>query len=106
MPPLPKGAGEPKTEERETKRPQEPEETAETLPCLTAEQAAGLPEEQLAVLRALRTDTPRLSDELAEETGLPIQRVLPALTLLEISGWVVSGGGRSFTRCVALPEQE
>ena len=106
MPPLPKGAGEPKTEERETKRPQEPEETAETLPCLTAEQVAGLPEEQLAVLRALRTDTPRLSDELAEETGLPIQRVLPALTLLEISGWVVSGGGRSFTRCVALPEQE
>ena len=76
------------------------------LPCLTAEELDGLPEEQRLVLRALATDTPKLSDQLAEEAQLPLQRVLPALTLLEISGWVVSGGGRSFTRCVALPEQE
>ena len=64
------------------------------------------PEEQRLVLRALATDTPKLSDQLAEETGLPIQRVLPALTLLEISGWAAQNGARSFVRTVALPPQE
>ena len=49
---------------------------------------------------------PQLTDQLAEQTGLPIQRVLPAITLLEISGWAVQNGARSFVRTVALPEQE
>ena len=71
----------------------------------TAEELDGLPEEQRLVLRALATDTPKLSDQLAEETGLPIQRVLPALTLLEISGWAAQNGARSFVRTVALPEE-
>ena len=62
--------------------------------------------EQQTVLQVLRTDEPKLSDQLAEDSGLPIQRVLPALTLLEISGWTAQNGARSFVRTVELPEIE
>ena len=60
---------------------------------------------QAALLKALRSDMPQLTDQLAEQTGLPIQRVLPAITLLEISGWAAQNGARSFVRTVALPEE-
>ena len=107
MPPLPRLAGEPKLAAEKPKtnasRPEEAEVPA--LPCLTAEELAGLSDEQRTVLRALRTDAPLLTDQLAEDSGLPIQRVLPALTLLEISGWVAQNGARSFVRTVALPEE-
>ena len=107
MPPLPRLAGEPKLAAEKPKtnasRPEEAEVPA--LPCLTAEELAGLSDEQRTVLRALRTDAPLLTDQLAEDSGLPIQRVLPALTLLEISGWVAQNGARSFVRTVALQEE-
>ena len=107
MPPLPRLAGEPKLAAEKPKtnasRPEEAEVPA--LPCLTAEELAGLSDEQRTVLRALRTDAPLLTDQLAEDSGLPIQRVLPALTLLEISGWAAQNGARSFVRTVALPEE-
>ena len=107
MPPLPRLAGEPRLAAEKPKanasRPEEAEVPA--LPCLTAEELAGLSDEQRAVLRALRTDTPLLTDQLAEDSGLPIQRVLPTLTLLEISGWAAQNGARSFVRTVALPEE-
>ena len=73
----------PKSEEY----PYTPEaEQTPVLPRLTAEEWAALSTEQQTVLQVLRTDEPKLSDQLAEDIGLPIQRVLPALTLLEISG--------------------
>lgn len=107
MPPLPRLAGEPKLAAEKPKtnasRPEEAEVPA--LPCLTAEELAGLSDEQRTVLRALRTDAPLLTDQLAEDSGLPIQRVLPALTLLEIIGWAAQNGARSFVRTVALPEE-
>ena len=107
MPPLPRLAGEPKLAAEKPKtnasRPEEAE--APALPYLTAEELAGLSDEQRTVLRALRTDAPLLTDQLAEDSGLPIQRVLPALTLLEISGWAAQNGARSFVRTVALPEE-
>ncbi len=108
MPPLPRRAGEPKTaEEKQKTNAYEPETTqTPVLPCLTAAEWDSLTEEQRTVLRVLRPDAPRLSDELAEDSGLPIQRVLPALTLLEISGWAAQNGARSFVRTVALPENE
>ena len=105
MPPLPHLAGALRTAAERIKFEPEASQTP-ALPCLTAEELDGLPEEQRLVLWALATDTPKLSDQLAEETGLPIQRVLPALTLLEISGWAAQNGARSFVRTVALPQQE
>ena len=108
LPPLPKDAGAPKTAEKEqevkTSRPETVQ--APALPCITAAEWDTLSPEQQTVLKALRSDMPQLTDQLAEQTGLPIQRVLPAITLLEISGWAVQNGARSFVRTVALPEQE
>lgn len=108
LPPLPPLAGAPRTAEEKPKNSTSEPEVSQTpvLPCLTAEELDGLPEEQRLVLQALAADTPKLSDQLAEETGLPIQRVLPALTLLEISGWAAQNGARSFVRVVAMPPQE
>lgn len=114
MPPLPRMAGEPKTAEEKRKPapkseeyPYTPEaEQTPVLPRLTAEEWAALSTEQQTVLQVLRTDEPKLSDQLAEDSGLPIQRVLPALTLLEISGWTAQNGARSFVRTVELPEIE
>ena len=110
MPPLPPLAGEPKAAEKKRGSSEYPHtpEAAQTpvLPQLTAEEWAALSAEQQTVLRALRTDEPKLSDQLAEDSGLPIQRVLPALTLLEISGWTAQNGARSFVRAVELPEIE
>lgn len=105
LPPLPKDVLGAKAAQRKRNEAAE-EPPAETLPKLTKEELADLPDEQRLVLCALQADTPRLSDQLAEDTGLPIQRVLPALTLLEISGWAAQNGARSFVRTVALPEQE
>ena len=104
VPPLPHDVLAVKAAKRkETEKEQEP---PASLSRLTAEEAAALSEDQRGVLRALRTDMPLLTDQLAEETGLPIQRVLPALTLLEISGWAVQNGARSFVRTVELPEEK
>ena len=109
MPPLPRMAGEPKTaEKRKTEDDQDAPEAAQTpvLPRLTAAEWDSLSAEQQTVLRALRSDKPQLTDQLAEDSGLPIQRVLPALTLLEISGWAAQNGARSFVRTAEPPENE
>ena len=109
MPPLPRMAGEPKTaEKRKTAEAQDAPEAAQTpaLPQLTAAEWDSLSAEQQAVLRVLRPDKPQLTDQLAEDSGLPIQRVLPALTLLEISGWAAQNGARSFVRTAEPPENE
>lgn len=102
VPPLP---SEVLGEKRKKKQPDE-ESPVAAYPKLTAAEAAALSAEQHSVLWALRLDTPLLTDQLAEITGLPIQQVLPALTLLEISGWAVQNGARSFVRTVELPENE
>ena len=109
MPPLPRMAGEPKTAEK--RKPEEAQDTPEAaqtpaLPQLTAAEWDSLSAEQQAVLRVLRPDKPQLTDQLAEDSGLPIQRVLPALTLLEISGWAAQNGARSFVRTAEPPENE
>lgn len=110
MPPLPRLAGEPKAagEKRRTDEGRDAPEAAQApvLPRLTAAEWDSLSPEQQTVLRALRPDEPLLTDQLAETGGLPIQRVLPALTLLEISGWAAQNGARSFVRTVELPETE
>ena len=109
MPPLPRMAGEPKTaEKRKTEEAQDAPEAAQTpaLPQLTAAEWDSLSAEQQAVLRVLRPDKPQLTDQLAEDSGLPIQRVLPALTLLEISGWAAQNGARSFVRTAEPPKNE
>ena len=63
---------------------------------------AGLADDQILVLGALDTEEGRLTDEAAEETGLPVRRVLSALTILEIDGYVRQQGTRRVVRTVDL----
>ena len=62
----------------------------------------GLTDDQLALIRVLDTETPLLTDEAAEQTGLPVRRVLSALTVLEIHGYTQRFGPRSYVRTVRL----
>lgn len=62
----------------------------------------GLTDDQLALIRVLDTETPLLTDEAAEQTGLPVRRVLSALTVLEIDGYAQRSGPRSYVRTVRL----
>lgn len=53
----------------------------------------------------LPTDRPLLADEAAVATDLPVRRVLSALTMLEIDGYVCRQGAGSFLRTVELKEE-
>ena len=44
------------------------------------------------------------ADEVAEESDLPIRRVLSALTVLEIDGYVRQCSARCFVRTVEIKE--
>lgn len=63
----------------------------------------GLSDDQIAVLRALR-EGPLQVDDVIEQTALPTRRVLSALTVLEIDGYVEQGSGKYFSLSVALLE--
>ncbi|MBQ7466054.1 MAG: DNA-processing protein DprA [Oscillospiraceae bacterium] len=58
----------------------------------------GLTAPQQAILRALSPAEPRLMDEVALATGLPVTAVMAELTLLEIDGYVTKHGAQSYLR--------
>ena len=63
---------------------------------------SGLTEDQRDILRALKG---RLTpDELVEQTQIPTRRVLSALTLLQIQGYVLECPGKRFEAAVELGE--
>lgn len=84
--------------------PVQKEEPTPSLPVLSASQRQELTEDQLLVLQALESVRARLTDDVAEATELPVQRVLAALTVLEINGMVCRQGARSFLRVVEIQE--
>ena len=96
LPAMPEKSGEPKRE----KAPEKPEKKPK-LPELDGK-AAGLTDDQMAVLGKLRVDEAMLTDEVAEQTEIPVRRVLSALTMLEIDGYVKKLGAQSFVRTVDL----
>lgn len=80
-------------------------EQKETLPVLDlAAGDHGLSEDQVAVLRALTGGTLQV-DDIIEKTQLPTRRVLSALTVLEIDGYVQQSSGKHFSLSVTLPEE-
>ena len=81
----------------------EKKETPPALPVLdlTAD-TAGLTDDQIRILQVLTTDTPLLTDDVAERADLPIRRVLSALTVLEIDGYATQHGARRFVRTVEI----
>ena len=60
-----------------------------------------LTDDQLEVLLALE-ESPLRADELVERTQIPVRRVLSALTLLQIQGYVAEEGGKRFRTAVKL----
>lgn len=91
MPVLPPQSGEPKAAAE--KKP--------ILPTIDGKDA-GLTDDQMAVLRVLQSGEAMLTDEVAEETEIPMRRVLSALTMLEIDGYVKKTGVQSFVRAVEI----
>lgn len=105
IPPLPKGA-EPESDAPAVPVEEAPAPTTPVLPVLDISQdTAGLTDDQIAVLSVLQADIPTLTDDAALLAELPVRRVLSALTVLEIDGYVCRQGARSFLRTVELKKE-
>lgn len=95
-------------QEREEQQRAKKEEAAAKLPALPTldlrKNEAGLTDDQMALLRALKDGTAQV-DELIERTGIPTRRVLSALTMMEIDGYVAQGSGKHFSLNVTLLEE-
>lgn len=99
VPPEPEKAGVPENQPEKAKK-------VPGLPVLDLKKnTAGLTDDQMAVLRILPTDSPMLTDEVAEATGISIRRVLSALTVLEIDGYAKKNGAQSFTSAVTILDE-
>ncbi len=64
----------------------------------------GLTDDQISLLRVLSDEDPAMADDLALLTGIPIRRVLSALTMLSIEELVRQHSGNRYTRTVTLTE--
>ena len=85
----------------------QPAVPVEELPVLDlTKNNEGLTDDQLRIIRLLDTKQGKLTDEVAEETGLPVRRVLSALTVLEIDGFVAQCSTRCFVRTVDIKEEK
>ena len=106
LPPLPKGSTPPEDEAAPAQPAAPAALSAPALPVLDiSHDPAGLTDDQIAVLSVLQTDVPTLTDDAALLTDLPVRRVLSALTVLEIDGYVSRQGTRSFLRTVELKKE-
>ena len=106
LPPLPKGSTPPESQAAPAEPAAPAAPSAPALPVLDiSRDPAGLTDDQIAVLSVLQTDVPTLTDDAALLTELPVRRVLSALTVLEIDGYVSRQGTRSFLRTVELKKE-
>ena len=79
-------------------------EEAPSLPSLDLKiNDAGLTDDQITILRALKDGAMQV-DDIIETTDLPTRRVLSALTMMELEGYVAQGGGKHFSLQVILEE--
>ena len=77
-------------------------EEAPSLPSLDLKtNDAGLTDDQITILRALKDGAMQV-DDIIETTDLPTRRVLSALTMMELEGYVAQGGGKHFSLQVIL----
>lgn len=104
MPETPKGAAD-ETRDMPVPAKQEGEKQPARPVLDLAGEGAALTDDQKRVLRVLPADRPLLADEAAVMTELPVRRVLSALTMLEIDGYVCRQGAGSFLRTVELREE-
>lgn len=77
------------------------------LPVLNLVKNRGsLTDDQVQILRVLDAEDGKLTDDIAEELALPVRRVLSAMTMLEIDGYVTQQGARRFVRAVEIMEEK
>ena len=76
---------------------------AEALPALDLTGDHGLTDDQMKLLRELAQGEKQV-DDLIELTQIPARRVLSALTMLELDGYVAQSGGKRFSIQVELKE--
>ena len=91
-----------RTEQAEAKAAETPAE-AEVLPALDLTGDHGLTDDQMKLLRELAQGEKQV-DDLIELTQIPARRVLSALTMLELDGYVAQSGGKRFSIQVELKE--
>ena len=91
-----------RTEQAEAKAAETPAE-AEALPELDLTGDHGLTDDQMKLLRELAQGEKQV-DDLIELTQIPTRRVLSALTMLELDGYVAQSGGKRFSIQVELKE--
>ena len=85
----------------------EPKAAPEPEPLPKLDVRAGtthLTDDQIRIVKRLREGEMQV-DDLIEAVELPTRRVLSALTVLEIEGYVAQGGGRRFSLCAELIEE-
>ena len=63
-----------------------------------------LTDDQIAMLRTLKDGALQV-DDLIEKTQIPTRRVLSALTMMELEGYVEQGSGKHFSLTVTLLEE-
>ena len=81
------------------------EQEKEKLPALDLnDPGSALSDDQIDILRVLREGAIQV-DDVIEKTQLPTRRVLSALTVLEIDGYVRQGSGKHFALNVTLLEE-
>lgn len=81
------------------------EQKKEKLPVLNLNDPdSALSDDQIDILRVLRDGALQV-DDVIEKTQLPTRRVLSALTVLEIDGYVQQGSGKHFSLNVTLLEE-
>ncbi|MBP3493851.1 MAG: DNA-processing protein DprA [Oscillospiraceae bacterium] len=76
------------------------------LPVLGKTEWKQLTDDQIQVLRILDTAEGMLTDDIAEEIAMPVRRVLSALTMLEVDGYVTQQSARRFVRAVEIMEEK
>ena len=94
-------------EKEEAPAPQPEPAPVVELPVLNlAKNRGSLTDDQVQILRALDAEEGKLTDDIAEELALPVRRVLSAMTMLEIDGYVTQQGARRFVRAVEIMEEK
>ena len=95
--------GEQETPRQEASPPPKEKESKKesALPVLELDGDHGLNADQIAVLRELKDGAMQV-DDIIEQTQIPARRVLSALTVLEIEGYVTAHSGKRFALAVTL----
>lgn len=105
LPPAPEGPDGPRRDALPSDRAEEAGEDPGGAPPTIPLYDSGLTDDQIAVMKILSLDPPMAADDVIELSGIPTRRVLSALTVLEIDGYVRQHSGRRYARTVGIREE-